>query len=83
MPDRLHHPRDEGPPGPPPDLPIERAWSAKPGDTVFVRLPKWARPEHYKHARATLDQATHETGVYFVVLAAEVEIVNPKTGAVA
>jgi hypothetical protein len=57
--------------------PMERAWSAKPGETVFLRMPEGTRPLAYEDARATLDRATKECGVFFLLLAPGVEVVPP------
>lgn len=58
--------------------PMERTWSAKRGETVFLRMPGGTHPMAYEGARATLDRATKECGVYFVLLAPGVEIVPPE-----
>ena len=57
--------------------PVERAWTAKRGDTVFLRLPGQTNRLAYDEARAMLDRVQKETGVFFVLLAAGVEVVAP------
>jgi len=57
--------------------PMQRAWSAKPGDVVFLRMPNGAAWAAYEQANETLKTVTDKTGVHFVLLAPGTELVAP------
>jgi len=59
---------------------FSEAWTAKPGETVFLRLSEPISRDAFEMARSMLDQITERSGVFFVILDPRVEVVNPKTG---
>lgn len=63
------------------ELDIDEAWSAHPGDTVFLRLKRQVAPRFFDEMRATLDTIEEKTGVHIVILTEDVEVVSPTTGA--
>ena len=56
--------------------PMQRAWSAKPGDVVIFRLNS-RNPDLFKLTAETLEHATQASGVKFILVGPDVEVVPP------
>jgi hypothetical protein len=62
------------------DFDISEAWTVKPGETVLLRSRRSLTSKHMTFTRELLDLLEERTGVHFVLLDADVEVVNPHSG---
>jgi len=56
------------------------AWTVRPGETVLLRIKRSLSPDYMAYTREQLERLTERLGIHFVLLDAEVEVVNPHTG---
>jgi hypothetical protein len=58
----------------------EKVWSAKEGDTVFLRFREPAHPDEYKRLVDIFKTKEADTGIHMIVLDSKIEIVNLQAG---
>jgi hypothetical protein len=57
--------------------PMERAWSAKPGDVVMLRPRHGLSLDAIRFSRELLVELSQKTGITFVLLDSELDVVPP------